>query len=708
MTESPHSNPKDKAKNAMPLAATDRLWRYGPNTAILVLAVVAIVALVDWLGVKYNYSRDCTTGGIYSLSPRTKQLLKMVNKSGKTYQLISLYPSDASADATEYEQGQKVRQLIHEYTRASSHVKEFKPRSHAALLRALRSRFGNNFAPYKQAVDQFPALAGQLAAFFKTQGRSIAALQANPDSAKNQSQAENFVSLESFIHRDMPHSLRRLHTDIARATHSTLPDWPGLVTAMVHALRRARQNMQYIVDPANYSQYGPAVVTWLKTHAPQFKKPTAELTAYIHKLQTLKPVKSGQILSELSADSIVLMGPHKIKVLSRSDIFVPQNSLPGGKPQYLFKGEEAINAALLGMAQPHKTKVVFVSIDPNPLITGQGPFSGIAQALRRNNFKVYEWSPVPANPQMQQPPSPPPAIGNGVIWVIIDLPPAGQQGMMAGMAYGALQGQIQRQLAQGGNALFLLGNMPQQLLMATQGQFPFKAALAEYGVRLRSTYMVVQRTQVSRHRHLGLPRFDVSSYPKSVITDPLESLTSHFEGVLPQGDLFLMAPTWVGLLKTLPKGVSAHVILQSPNRAGVWATSASGLPSGKFDPSIDIKSPIPMGAMAQKGQNRIVVIGSPLLVQNAIIQAGGLAISGSQPTLIAAYPGNEQLFMNSLYWLAHESHLIAVSPRATVALRISDMSPAEETTVRLLSFLGPAFLAIVAGFSVYLVRRRVS
>ncbi len=115
-----------------------------------------------------------------------------------------------------------------------------------------------------------------------------------------------------------------------------------------------------------------------------------------------------------------------------------------------------------------------------------------------------------------------------------------------------------------------------------------------------------------------------------------------------------------------------------------------------------------MGAMAQKGQNRIVVIGSPLLVQNAIIQAGGLAISGSQPTLIAAYPGNEQLFMNSLYWLAHESHLIAVSPRATVALRISDMSPAEETTVRLLSFLGPAFLAIVAGFSVYLVRRRVS
>ncbi len=691
----------------MALAASDRLWRYGPNTVILVLAMVAIVGLVDWLSVKYNYTRDCTTGGIYSLSPRTKNLLKELDKTGGKYQIVSLYPGDASADQTEYEQGLKVGQLIHEYTRASSHIRQFKPRSHAALLRALRSRFGNSFAPYKSLVGEFPALADELNAFFKTQGGSIKPLETNPAAAKNQSQAQNFAQLADFIRHDMARTLRHLNKSVKQATTSTLPDWPGLTTAMAHTLGRARQNLLFITDSANYSQYGPAVQAWLKIHALAFKKPLAQITAYIAKLHALKPVKSGQVLADLSADCIVLMGPHNIKVLHRSRIFVPEGGSLGGKPQYLFKGEQAINAALLGMVHKQKSKVVFVSIDPDTLITGQGPFSGIARELRWNNFKVYEWSPMPANPQMQQPPAPPPAIGKGVIWVIIDLPPGGQQGMMAGMMYAALQGQIKRQLAQGGNALFLLGNMPQQLLMATQGQIPFKPTLADYGVRLRSTYMIVQRTQVSRHRWLGLPRFSISSYPKSVITDPIQSLTSHFEGILPQGDLFLMAPTWVGLLKHLPAGVSARVILQSPARASVWATSTNGLPSGTFDPATDIKSPIPMGVMAQKAASRIVVIDSPLLVQNAILQAGGLTLAGGQPTFIAAYPGNQQLFMNSIYWLAHQSHLIAVSPRATVALRISDMKPAEEFTARLFSFIGPAFLAIVAGFSVYLVRRRV-
>lgn len=707
MTESPQPKPTPDATHHSALAASDRLWRYGPNTIILVIAVVAIVGLVDWLSVKYNYTRDCTTGGIYSLSPRTKSLLKEVDKSGRKYQIVSLYPGDASADQTEYEQGRKVQQLIHEYTRASSHIKQFKPRSHAALLRALRSRFGNSFAPYKKVVDEFPALAGQLNAFFKAQGASIKPLETNPAAAKSQGQAQSFAQLDDFIRHDMGRTLRHLNKSVKQATASTLPDWPGLTTAMVHTLGRAKQNILFITDKANYSQYGPAVQAWLKIHAPEFKGPLAQITAYMGTLQALKPVKSGQVLADLSADSIVLMGQHSIKVLHRGHIFVPEGGSLGGKPQYLFKGEQAINAALLAMSHKQKTKVVFVSIDPDTLITGQGPFSGIAQALRQNNFKVYEWSPMPANPQMQQPPAPPPAIGKGVIWVVIDLPPAGQQGMMAGMAYAALQGQIKQQLAQGGNALFLLGNMPQQLLMATQGQIPFKPLLAGYGVRLRSTYMIVQRTQVGRHRWLGLPRFSISSYPKSVITDPIQSLTSHFEGILPQGDLFLMAPTWVGLLHHLPAGVSARVILQSPARASIWATSASGLPAGTFNPSSDIKSPIPMGVMAQKANSRIVVIDSPLLVQNAILQAGGLSLAGGQPTFVAAYPGNQQLFMNSIYWLAHQSHLIAVSPRATVALRIGEMTPTEETTSRLFSFLGPAFLAIVAGFSVYLVRRRV-
>ncbi len=707
MTESMENKTESKNTPRPPLQAADRLWLYGVNTAILVCAVLVVVGLMDWLSYKYNYSHDCTTGGIYSLSPRTISLLKQVDKSPNHYQIVSLYPGAAGATQTEYGQGRKVRRLIREYAQASSHIRMFKPRSRASLLRALRQRFGNSFAPYKKAIADFPALSRRLAAFFSAQSASFKTVEMNPQAATNQTQAQNLEILDAFIRHSMARHLRRLNKSVRGALKSTLPDWPGLTTSMIQHLRTDKQNIAFITDKANYGQYGPAVEKWLVAHGPLFQKPLAELTAYVKRLQTLKPVKSADVLSSLSADSIVIMGRHNVKILPQSRIFVPQNSSLGGRVRYLFNGEQVINAALLSMVQKHKTKVVFVSIDPGSLITGQGPFSSIAHSLRRNNFKVYEWSPVPANPQAQQPPSPPPAVGKGVIWVIVDLPPAGQQGMMAGMAYAALQGAIKQQLTAGGNALFLVGNMPQQLLMATQGRIPFKGTLAGYGIRLRSAYMVVQRTQVSRHRWLGLPSFNISTYPQSVITDPIQSLTSHYRGILPQGDLFLMSPTWVGLLKQQPKGAQARIILQTPDQSDIWASSAPGLPSGRFNASSDLKSPIPMGVMSQKGDSRIVAIGYPLLVQNAILQDAGIRVVGGAETIVAAYPGNQQLFMNSMYWLAHQSHLIAVSPRATVALRIAEMSPTEETVVRLLSFLGPAALAIAAGFSVYLVRRRI-
>jgi hypothetical protein len=400
------------------------------------------------------------------------------------------------------------------------------------------------------------------------------------------------------------------------------------------------------------------------------------------------------------------MGPKKLKVLPSYSLFKPRNTGLSQRPGYVFNGEQAVNSALLGMIQKHRTKVVFVSISPTNLISAGGPFSRIAAQLRRSNFKVFEWSPTPVNPQ-QGPTGPPPAMGKGVIWVVVELPPPGQESYLAGMINKQLESKIRQHLTQGGNALFLLGSVPEQLMMSFGGKLPFKGLLGGYGIRIRPTYSIVRRTQTSRHGYVAMPEVQVSSFPKTVIGRPLESLATLFAGQMMAPNQFLLAPTVVEPLAHLPKGTMAKVIVQTSAGADIWGQPSGYTGRAVFQAGTDLPAPLPLAVMAQKGNTRVVAIGNVLFASNSILESGQPYVTGGQLGWVYNYPGNAELFVNAMYWLAHDAHLIAVSPRATVALRISRMGSGEETMVRLWSFIGPACLVIVAGFVVFLVRRRV-
>ncbi len=675
---------------------------YGSNTAIMVLAVVAVVALADWLSVKFNYSRDCTTGGIYSLSPRTHDLLRQIDRSGKTYSLVSLFPTSLAADPAERTDGLKVRQLMKEYAQASHRVKIFRPHSRHALLVQLRGRFGDQFQPYRKALRQFDPLARSLLAFFKTRAKGIRALSGQATVARNRRELAHYIVLSSVFSDYLPRLLRRTRRRVARQIKSTLPDWPGLVRRITGALRNIQDNLQRISEKKIRAEFGPTVQAWLKKNTAAIKKRAAALTAYINTLTLLKPVKSSRVLRNLSPDSLVLMGPHNAKVLTRNELFLPRKGVRG-RIHYLFEGEQAVNAALLAMTQKHPPKVVFVSLDPQNMISRGGPFSHAVRILRRNNFKVFQWSPTPPNPQAPAANTTPPAIGKGVIWVVLDLPPSGQQAMLALMQYQQLETEIKKQLSDGGNAMFLLGAMPAQLLMTTQGHIPFKSMLASYGIRLRSTYSVVQRMQVHPGVHVLIPQFAVSTYPKTTIGKPIESLRTIFTSY--EGSP-LLAPTVIEPLASTPKNTVAQVLVRTANSANIWGTTQPQATRAGFAPG-DLKSPLPIAVMAQKLATRVVAIGDPLFIANGVINEGYLSLAGGQPVVISDFPGNAELFLNSMYWLAHESHLIAVSPRATVALRIRKLSSGAEMFVRLASFVGPATFAVLGGLVVFLVRRRI-
>ena len=683
---------------------------YGSNTVLLVIAAVLVVIFVDWLSVRFNYARDCTTGGIYSLSPKTLDLLKLVDKSGKQFYLVNEFPTSLDADPEEQIQGMKIQRLIREYTNASRHVAQYQPATLNALKRKIRKRFGGAFGDYRKAVDQFQPLAARLLAFSKAEAKKIDALQNNPAVATNNNEGQNFATLQLTFSRSagFPRIIAHLQRKVAATRKNPLPDWPTLTKSLAANMESIEQQFEALSKKNVIAAFSPLVQALLKKDAVAFKDQAKRLSAYVDVLKNLKPVKSGNVLKNLRADSLIVIGPTTVKVLRRDQLFLPQGNSGQGKLRYIFQGEQAVNSALLAMTEKHRTKVVFVSVNPMNLISVGGPLTAAAKMLRENNFEVYQWSPGPGgNPQAPTAGENPPAIGKGVIWVILDLPPSGQMAQIGGMMYSMLEQKINQQLAQGGNAMFLLSAMPQQEMMMTQGQIPFKAMLAGYGIRLRNTYQVMQRVAVRGGHHMDVPEIQISTYPDTIITKSMESLETTLAGTQGQDGSFILSPTYVGMMSPLPKGVHAQLLLQTSHSSDVFAQTQPAAPNAPFNPLTDLKSPVPLGVMATKGTQRVVAIGNMLFATDGLMNAASPTVANGQLTMISNFPGNAELLMNSIYWLAHQSHLIAASPRATVALRIKRMSGGEEAVVRMSSFVMPALLVIAIGLMVFVARRRI-
>jgi hypothetical protein len=188
----------------------------------------------------------------------------------------------------------------------------------------------------------------------------------------------------------------------------------------------------------------------------------------------------------------------------------------------------------------------------------------------------------------------------------------------------------------------------------------------------------------------------------------MNSLTTMFIGLpTSQGAGAVMGPTVVGLTPKVGKGVRREIILRSPPSRNIWAQSSDAPFKPHFIPSQDVRGPVPLGALAVKGNSRVVALGNLLFIYNGLVESAQTIETGNTLENVLQFPGNSALFMNSMYWLSGQSKLIAASPRATVAMRIAPMSNAELNIVRIITFLGPALAAALVGILVLIMRRRI-
>jgi hypothetical protein len=192
--------------------------------------------------------------------------------------------------------------------------------------------------------------------------------------------------------------------------------------------------------------------------------------------------------------------------------------------------------------------------------------------------------------------------------------------------------------------------------------------------------------------------FDIRNYGDHEITRPLRSLQSWLVPLLP-------------VKTSAAKDCTVTPLITVPNDPKSWATmnieSLEKHDTVKFDESKgDIPGPLNgMAVSESKNGARLVEIGCPVFAFNSYLEEPDPDLA-RQGLFVSRFPANAELFMNSIYWLAKEDTMIAISPAAMQIPRIKDIPEGPLSMWRngFLLVILPG-LAIIAGIGVYFSRR---
>jgi hypothetical protein len=680
--------------------ANVRRWKYGLNVVLLALiALTGVILLNALMTVRTAPQWDWTTGSIFTLSPRTKELLKQIDASGQDYELMNNFSAGT-------DQAQQVSDLLGQYARSGKHVTLYVPKDRDDLAQKIKSRFATENAAYEKAILAFDPLCAAITKFSKGQAADLtAAVQTQNLTGDDQRVAAAVVGLFKTV---IPNQINEAKNAVQPELDATLPNWGRVVSAVDAALDPVLKQFQSTKD-ATADQVGKPLADFLASHAAAFAGIEKQITDFKDSLDKLPPIKSDEVLNSITDNTVTVFGPKTIKVIGQYDMFKTQAAANGSTtpPPAEFVGEQAISSALLAMVQPDKVKIVFVTPDPEQNLSGG--LSEICDRLQKANFDVSEWSPAPPNPQSGQAEPTTPPTGKGVIWVIMPAQPQNPQMMMMGMPPPdpkPVVEALRKHLAAGGNAIYLAEAAGLSMSPTATTGYPYADLLKPYGIEVRTNLTVYHVVETQEGTRQPIPQIDFSTYPKHPITDGLDALPGIFAGT--RGQMGPVGcPTVVQVAADKPGDADAHVIVESSTSGDIFATpEISSESDPKMNPKTDVAAPVPMAAASVIGDgHRTVVFGNRLFLVNDVLQDQQAELVGNRIVTVYSFPANAELFVNAANWVAGYGNMLAVSTQANSAMRIKSMPGNEEIALRIGSFLGPPLLAVLFGATVFFVRR---
>lgn len=685
-----------------------RRIKFGLNVAVAVVAALGIVIFINWIAGRQYLRVDLTSGGSYSLSAQSKAVL---DKLDTGYRLVTLIPDESRApDEDTAMVYRRVRDMADEYGRYADGltVEHLDPRGDitraVSLNAAIAETFKDELAPVIEAVKESRAA---LKAVEPINGKLIATLTGGLGTEPDQPQTrvQQLFRAAASECTTFQQTAEQAAKQADELMGQVLINYAGIKETFEQTLTNYDAVLGVIIQSAGpltrSAETGNADKERLLEAVELCKQAQAELAGPLEKIRSAQDApRYNQALYNLTGGaSVVAIGPGHVKVVPVSEMWRQDardyEQTRQVKQQYLI--EEKITGALLSMTLEQPPLVVFVLSGGGAALGQQGQYNIVAQRLQSADFQVTQWNPAGQVGAMGQPtpptPRPEPEPGQMAVWVVLPTrAPQGNPMMMAADPRQQIANLLKERLAAGDSAMLMLAADP----AATFGVAnPIADLLSDWGITAQTDKIILNEVQQSNRRTTTEMQFPINTWPAALpVTTALDGMQAMFMAASP--------------ILTGDGNGTKHYPLVELKGDRLWAhgdlSSIDVVRNAKFSEP-DSAASFTIAVAAQKDDKRLIAVADEVWASDNI-NGYGLLGPGTAELTGAAFPGNSELFVNSVFWLAGLEDLIAASPRSQDVPRVNPMSADALWWNQTTMLAGLPSAALILGLSVWWVRRR--
>lgn len=727
------------------MGAAQRRFLYGLNVALTVALALALVYVAIWISARVGGRVDLTQSGVNSLTPRTRQLLKQLDTD---LTITALYTT-ALKEIRPHAEAHKARVAdllsLYEATgRGRITARVIDPTTDAAEVKALlerlrgKTKYKDEAAPHAKLIAEFPQLNQEVLTAVQADAEAIQALaQADPQLLQMRELAiiaRNFQAV-----REGGQEIEKQITELVGAA-SDLPRYGQALELIKQQLRDSQTALQtardWMTSTAAKGQLSGDAAAFFSQAAQRYTPVLDAVTAMQTEAEKLERVKLEEVADSLTrGESILVETDAEAQVLSESDVWEfrdPSEPLGEDGDPRKFAGETAVSSAILRLTKTEKIGIVFTRFGGQPLTTPnfammnpmqqpQVPFGQLRELLEKENFIVEEWD-------VQSSPTPPVVEDAKRLVYVVFAPEAPQspnpmQPPQTPPISAEQKKAITDAVESAGMGMFLVSWTPGgSAFMPGAAKYEFAEYLkSTWGVDVRYTHLIMEFVQnpnepgvwVPASRSPGVLSGDVLKLTDNEITKPIQSLPIGLDFVtatmpMPQADL--------------PAGVRLSPLIEIAESESVWAFSdvmrfnedlrrRNGTQFyGGGEGTPDIPSPFVLAVAGEKsgdGPARTVVIGSEQFASDQMLRQASFIQAGGSLQLVRAFPGNADLFINSIHWLTGDANRISAGASGADVPRLTGLKDDGWLTFCRVFLVGiwPG-TALLAGAAAWLARRR--
>lgn len=682
---------------------------YGVNVAIAVIAALALLVLLNFL-VQFSVTNvapkyrtwlryDLTSTREHSLSAQTLKVLGEINEPYKIVAFIGTPDSTSSAELAGILN--RASDLVDEYSQYNRklQVEKLNPERDitktAEFYRTLQQRYEPKLKPMKALKEEGQKAADDVKHTSAKLNKSLGELVKSNKLAEGRNR--DFMENLAQAYGRMDRILEMQLAPVARIDKQPLPDYAaaiqvydqalsaineGVLTPSIAGIRRAADTANTPGDVKEMLLAMVEEITSLRTR----------VTAATDKLHAAAPDDDYRRLREQVESGtyfLVVMSPTAERVVKLDDMFRvdarQKAATPEGEatPDYTFLGEEVLTGALASLQIKKPPMAVFVSMG------GQEDFSQVSDRLSKLGFRVERWSPTPRQTQFgMMPPGPPPRPepGQKAVWIVPPITPDMNDPRGPG-ASAAVMRVIQERAAQGDGVLLMTGYSPMSQFGGPDIGLAF---LEPWGIKPLTDRVIFREEPNSKGKPMPVAALTTSEWSADL---PVTKALAGMSVLLRAASPLELDP------KAKEKDVQLYPLVVIKN-TDLWAQKDL-MNRDAFKKTPETAAPqFTVGAAAQSKTGRLIVIA----------ESGGWATDDVTRAVdmegFAVFPGNAELFVNSVEWLAGLENLIAASPRSQDFRRISDISSTKLLAIKFGILGAVPLVTIITGIAVWLVRRR--